>query len=76
MDRGPWWATPPWGCKESDTTEGLTQPRVKPGRIMAQHWSLRYPNATVGKQRNGLVLREKQKKLESKIQTFKTCEEH
>ena len=23
MDRGAWWATVPWGCKESDTTEGL-----------------------------------------------------
>ena len=21
MDRGAWWATVPWGCKESNTTE-------------------------------------------------------
>ena len=21
MDRGAWWATVPWGCKELDTTE-------------------------------------------------------
>ena len=24
MDRGAWWATSPWGHKESDTTEQLT----------------------------------------------------
>ena len=24
MDRGAWWATIHWGCKESDTTERLT----------------------------------------------------
>ena len=24
MDRGAWWATVPWGHKESDTTERLT----------------------------------------------------
>ena len=23
IDRGAWWATVPWGCKESDTTERL-----------------------------------------------------
>ena len=23
MDRGAWWATSPWGCKESETTEQL-----------------------------------------------------
>ena len=27
----------PWGCKESDMAERLTQPRVKPGGTMAQH---------------------------------------
>ena len=26
MDRRAWWATSPWGCKESDTTEQLTLP--------------------------------------------------
>ena len=24
MDRGAWWATSPWGCKQSDTTERLS----------------------------------------------------
>ena len=24
MDRGAWWATFPWGCKESNMTERLT----------------------------------------------------
>ena len=61
----------PWGCKELDTTERLIQPRVKPGRIMAQHWNLRYPNATVGKQENGLVLREKKKNLSPKSRVSK-----
>ena len=28
-DRGPWWATSPWSCKELDMTEQLTQQQQK-----------------------------------------------
>ena len=28
MEREAWWTTSPWGCKESDMTEGLTYTHI------------------------------------------------
>ena len=37
MDRGAWWATSPWGCKESDSTERLYNSKQNYVCILIQH---------------------------------------
>ena len=36
MDRGAWWATSPWGCKELEMTERLTLSLPVSGKCLKQ----------------------------------------